>query len=372
MCKKVLFVATVTGHINAFHIPYLKMFKENVYEVHVASKGNQKIPYCDKHYDLQFKRFPLKKENYKVYKELKKIIEKNDYEIVHCHTPVGGVLTRLAARKRGNTKVIYTAHGFHFYNGAPVWNWLLFYPIEWYLAKYTDTLITINSEDYERAKRKFGNRCKDIQYIPGVGINIKRFNINMSKEKKKMYKESIGLNENDFVLTCIARLDRNKNQGFLIKCMKELIKENKNIHLLLVGIDELNGHYQQMTIKNGLEKNIHFLGNRDDIPELLEISNIVVSSSKREGLPINIIEAFASGKPVVALKCRGVNDLVINSENGYIVQDKNIESFCDTLKELIKRNDKISKNNKEKSNSYCLKNIEDLMKKIYFGIDYRK
>ena len=113
--KRVLFVATVTRHINAFHIPYLKWFKEQGYEVHVASNGNEKIEYCDKHFNLPFARFPLKVENIKTYKELKKIINDNNYEIIHCHTPVGGVLTRLAAKKarQNGTKVIYTAHGFY-------------------------------------------------------------------------------------------------------------------------------------------------------------------------------------------------------------------------------------------------------------------
>ena len=144
--KKVLFVATVTKHINSFHIPYLKWFKEEGYEVHVASNGNEPIEYCDKHYNLPFERFPLRKNNIKTYRELKKIINENKYEIIHCHTPVGGVLTRLAAKKarKKGTRVIYTAHGFHFYKEAPLLNWLIYYPIEKWLSRYTDCLITMN------------------------------------------------------------------------------------------------------------------------------------------------------------------------------------------------------------------------------------
>ena len=148
---RVLFVATVTSHINAFHIPYLKWFKEQGYEVHVASKGKQKIEYCDKHYEIPFERFPLKKNNIKAFRELKKIIDNNNYKIIHSHTPVAGILTRLAVRKarKSETKVIYTAHGFHFYKGAPLLNWLIYYPIEKICSRWTDCLITINSEDYE-------------------------------------------------------------------------------------------------------------------------------------------------------------------------------------------------------------------------------
>lgn len=358
--KKVLFVATVTSHINTFHIPYLKWFKEQGYEVHVASKGEEPIEYCDKHFNVSFERFPLKPQNLKAYKELKKIINENQYEIIHCHTPVGGVLTRLVARKarkKYNTKVIYTAHGFHFYKGAPKKNWLLFYPLEWYLSKYTDTLITINQEDFKRAQNKFGKRCKDIQYVPGVGIDTKKFDFEMPEDEKIRLKESLGLKKDDFVLTCVARLDKNKNQGFLIKCMHELVKEHKNIHLLLAGRDEINGYYQKMTKDLKLENNVHFLGNRSDIPQLLKITNILISASIREGLGMNLIEALYSNVPVIATDNRGHRDIV-----NKVVNINDIEEFCINVEKCKKDNTEF------KCENICrfeLKNILKRMEKIY-------
>ena len=230
---------------------------------------------------------------------------------------MGSVVTRLAAKKarKNGTRVIYTAHGFHFYTGAPLINWLLFYPVEWYLAKYTDTLITINHEDYNRAKKKFSKRCHDIQYVPGVGIDPKKFDFKMTKKEKHELRASLGLKDDDFVMIFPARLDKNKNQGFLIKCMPELIRENPKIHLLLPGQDELNGKYQNLAKKLGVEDNVRFLGKRDDVPRLLKISDLAVSSSKREGLPINMLEALESNLPIVALGCRGCNDILSNSIN---------------------------------------------------------
>lgn len=155
--KKVLFIATVVKHhIMAFHIPYLELFRKNGYEVHVAAKNDYEnkeecnIPFCNKLFDLPFERSPMKQNNIYVYKELKNIIHSNNYNIIHCHTPVGGALGRLAARnaQEKGTKVIYTAHGFHFFKGAPLINWLAYYPVERWLARYTDVLITINKEDY--------------------------------------------------------------------------------------------------------------------------------------------------------------------------------------------------------------------------------
>ena len=137
--KKVLFVATVVKlHIMVFHIPYLEWFKKNGYEVHVAARNDYDnkdeciIPFCDRFHDLPFERSPIRKNNLQVYKDLKNIIDTEQYEIIHCHTPMGGAIGRLAARsaRKKGTKVIYTAHGFHFFKGAPLVNWLAYYPAE--------------------------------------------------------------------------------------------------------------------------------------------------------------------------------------------------------------------------------------------------
>ena len=372
--NKVLFVATVTGHINKFHLPYLKLFKDHGWEVQVATGDDKEVKdYCDKKYNVGIKRNPLKIGNIKSIRKLRKVIDDEKFDIIHCHTPMGAVVARLAARKarkKYGTRVIYTAHGFHFFKGAPLKNWLLFYPIEKWLAKYTDTLITINNEDYELAKRKFGKRCKDIRYVPGVGIDVNRFKIKFSEVEKSDLRESLGLKKDDFILACVARLDRNKNQGFLINVMQELVKEKDNIHLLLAGKDEINGYYQNLVKEKNLDKNVHFLGSRNDVPEILSITNIVLSASKREGLPVNVMEAFASEVPVVALKCRGMEDLVVNGENGFIVENynENIKSFAKQIIELC--NDKklceqICKNNEIKAIDYDIVSIEKKMNDIY-------
>lgn len=192
--KKVLFVATVVKtHIMEFHIPYLKMFKEMGWETAVAAKNDYEvpedcvIPYCDTYYNIQFERNPMALGNIKAYKCLKKVIDEGEYDIIHCHTPVGAMMTRLAAkqaRKKG-TKVLYTAHGFHFFKGASAVNWLVYYPVEKWLSRYTDVLITINKEDYARAQTfKAGKVC----YVPGVGIILKDSPLDMLTEMKSFQK----------------------------------------------------------------------------------------------------------------------------------------------------------------------------------------
>ena len=374
--KKALYVATVDLHIRSFHLPYLKLLHDNGYEVHVATNGDEKFPNCDVKHQICIERSPFKVKNLKAIKELRKIIEKEKFDIIHCHTPMGSVVARLAARrarKKYGTRVIYTAHGFHFYKGAPLLNWLLFYPVEKWLAKYTDTLITINKEDYELAKKKFSERCHDIQYIPGVGIDTKKFDIKMTDKEKNELRQSLGLKKDDFILTCVARLDKNKNQGFLIDAMQEIVKGHDNIHLLLVGRDELNGYYQKKVKEQKLDKNVHFLGNRDDIPELLHIADVVVSASKREGLPVNVIEAFACGVPVVALECRGMKDLIKDGENGFIldIHTKKLDSeIVNRIVELYKLNNssinEIKYNNLNKAKEYIVENLQEKYRNIYF------
>lgn len=160
----------------------------------------------------------------------------------------------------------------------------------------------------------------------------------------------------------------NKNQGFLIDVIEKLVTKYNNIHLVLAGRDELNGYYQKIVKEKKLENNIHFLGNREDISELLSISNIVLSASKREGLPVNVMEAFANGKPVVALKCRGMEDLLYNGENGFIVYSHDIDDFVDCIMKLYNYSDlykKICKNNLARIKNYDIKSIEKMLFDIY-------
>lgn len=366
--KKVLFSATVDSHILAFHLPYLKYFKDNGYEVHVATNTDNSIPYCDKKIKISFERSPYKINNLLAIGKLKKVINEEKYDLIHTHTPMGSVVTRLAskkARKKFGTRVIYTAHGFHFYKGAPKLNWMLFYPIEKYLSKFTDDIITINGEDYELAKQKFKT---NVYYVPGVGVPEEKFNIKMSEKENEDFKKSLGLKKDDFVLIYIAELNKNKNQIFLVNAMKKIIEKYPNVHLLLAGKDSYNGYYQSITLKENLGDNIHFLGFRSDIPQLLEISDISVSSSLREGLPVNIMEAMCAGVPVIAVNARGVTDLIEHDKNGYVVKPDGIDDFVDKVFLLHDDKDiyrKFSAENKKKSDKYLLDKIMEDMKKIY-------
>ena len=366
--KKVLFVATITRHVVSFHVPYLQMFKEKGYEVHVASKGEEEIKYCDKHFNIPFERFPLNPKNLNSYKELKKIINDNQYSIIHCHTPVGGVITRLAARKarkQYNTKVIYTAHGFHFYKGAPLLNWIIYYPIEKICSKWTDCLITITNEDFELAKRKF-KKCKQIEHVCGVGLNTDRFDIEITEEDLEELRKEIGIEKDNIVLTYVAELNKNKNQMLLIKTMEQLIKKSDKYRLILVGDGNKKQEYEQYIIEHNLQEYIKILGRREDVPQILKLTNIYVASSLREGLPVNIMEAMYMGLPVIATDNRGHRELVENEINGFIV--KNQKELKESIEEILRAKQKykvLSQENRKRSKEYVLDKIQQQMKQIY-------
>lgn len=361
--KKVLFTATVDSHILHFHLPYLKMFKDEGYEVHVATNGQEEIPYCDKKYIISFERSPFKLNNLNAIKDLKKIINEEKFDIIHCHTPMGSVVTRLAAMKarKNGTRVIYTAHGFHFYKGASKINWLLFYPIEKWLSRYTDTLITINEEDYNLAKKKF--HSKKIELVHGVGVDPEKFNFEMSEEEKDKLREEIGIDKDDFVMIYPAELSKRKNQGMLLRCMAELVKENKKIKLLLPGLDSMNGMYQQMAKELDIEEYVKFLGYRTDIPKLLKISNLAVSTARQEGLPVNIMEAMVCGLPAIVTNCRGNRDLVQDGVNGYVVEIDDVQEFVNKIKIEIE-----NANIMYLESKFLIEQVKEQMSNIYFCI----
>ncbi|MFS0861510.1 glycosyltransferase family 4 protein [Fredinandcohnia sp. 179-A 10B2 NHS] len=332
--KKILFCATVDYHFKAFHLPYLKWFKEQGWEVHVAAEGDIELPFVCKKYNIPIQRTPLSLKNFTAYKELKKIIDQNNYQIIHCHTPMGGVLGRLAARtaRKNGTKVIYTAHGFHFCKGAPLTNWLLYYPIERLLASSTDCLITINSEDYELAKRhQF--KAGSIEHVHGVGVDLDKFRP-VDKIRRNVLRRIDDFNPKDIIMFYAAEINKNKNQQFLIKALSIIKDDIPNVKLLLAGDGILLEECRLLALKLGLLNQVEFLGLRNDIDMLLKISDIAVASSLREGLPVNVMEAMACGLPILATDNRGHRELVSNNENGWVLHPDDIVGFGEKLKEL--------------------------------------
>lgn len=330
--KKILFVATVPEHFLYFHIPCFKMLRENGWEVHAACSECRDIPECDKLFELPISRNPADKANIKAYRRLKEIVGKNNYDIVHCHTPMGGALARLASRRarKNGARVFYTAHGFHFCSGAPLLNWILFMPAEWFFSRMTDELITINDEDFKLAKRLM--RAENVRLIHGVGCDLERFRRPGVGEKERL-REEFGFKAGDKIVFYAAELNGNKNQGFLIEVINLLRKTEPRARLVLAGSDNMNGAYRKLAEDTGAP--VDFLGVREDIPELMRACDVYAASSLREGLPLNIMEAMATGLPIVAVNNRGHRALVKDGETGFIIEPGDKESAAESLERLL-------------------------------------
>lgn len=311
---RILYVATVVKtHIKEFHIPYLKMLKEMGWETAVAARNDYDdpnecvIPYCDTYYDIPFERNPFKPGNIKAYKQLKRVIDEGSYEIIHCHTPVGAMLTRLAAgdaRKKGS-KVFYTAHGFHFYKGASPINWMLFYPGERLLARKTDVLITITNEDYKRAQ---AFKAGEIKYIPGIGVNLDRFKKG-SPERATTLRNELGIPKDATVFLSVGEVNVNKNHKVAIQALPSF----PDAWYVLCGRGPLIDEHRKLAESLGVSDRVIMTGYRTDVVDFYSMADVFVFPSFREGLPVALMEAMATGLVCVASRNRGTDDLLEGS-----------------------------------------------------------
>lgn len=335
--KKILFVANVAKeHINKFHIPTIRVFRENGWIVDVACSGEENVPECDHQFRMCWKRSPFTIKTFIGIQDLKKIIGEGEYDIVYCHTPVGGLAARLAARsarKRG-TKVVYCAHGLHFFKGAPIVNWLVYYPIEKLLAHYTDVFFAVNREDFEQVKKRFSHQMKAL-LVPEVGVNFTRLDIEDKACVRETYRKELGIGKHTTALIYVAELIPNKNQKMLIDALQILRKQGEDVCLILPGPDHADGEFAKYADSLGLRDSVRFLGWRSDIGELMSAADICVASSIREGFGINLVEAMYCGLPVVATNNRGHAMIIEDGKNGFLVEVNDSGTMADKVRLLI-------------------------------------
>lgn len=368
--KKILFVSN-TANFSKFNKPYMKWCSENGWKVDYCAPNDEVVSECDNHIVLPIPRSPFSKGSLKCIKNLQKILEKEQYDIIHCHTPMGAVIARLAARKlfqQKKVKVIYTAHGFHFYKGAPLLNWLLYYPVEKFLLRYTDVLITINKEDYDYSLKKFSKYVK-VMFMNGVGVNLNRFS-KVTAEENLEIRNQLGYKQDDFLITVVAELNVNKNQIMLINSLSEIRQQIPNLKVLFLGKESLLIARNKVN-ELGLSDTCEFLGYRKDVDLFTKISNICFSASLREGLPVNIIEAMACGKVCVCSVNRGHNSLIRDNENGLLFSSndssKMIENIVSIYKDLELGN-RLSEQAFEDSKQYAVEKAIDFMANVYISL----
>ena len=339
--KKVLFIANSDRHIKLCHLPYMKMFQDNGYMVHVATNSLEEIPFCDKKIDLKLKRNPYSFFNLIALRNVRRLVKSEDYDLISCHTPVGGFLGRCAVigrRKRLNTKVFYTAHGFHFFKNSGLISWIIYYPVEKFLSRFSDAVITMNNEDYNLANSKF--HC-DVYKIHGIGLDENRLRL-----KEKNVRRKLNL-KNKFVVTYIAEISKRKRQFEFLEKLKKY-KIDRDIVFLFIGDSYMNS----IDWKLKKYKNVKYIGFKDNIGDYINISDLIISPSSQEGLPQNILEAKYFNKPIIGMNIRGINDLLVDG-SGILVN--NLDEMIKKILEVKHSDRKFVHNNIDE---YKLKNVK--------------
>ena len=367
--KKVLFVATTAkSHINTFHLPHIKFLKKNGWLVHVATNGDEKVLNADKEFTLTISRNPFRIGNLFAIFELTNIIKNEKYDLITCHTPVGGVVARAAAFFAKSSPIIYMAHGFHFYKGAPFINYIYKF-IEMFLAHVTDAIITMNEEDFTAAK-KFTLRDNGKVYkISGIRLDTQKFsNVKVNKKSKR---ELLGINQNAIVLLNVAEMIKRKNQETILKAFSKI--DCDNAVLLICGRGKLENKLKRLTQNLGISHKVKFLGFRKDIYEILTVSDIFLFPSFQEGLPLAVIEAMATKLPIICSNIRGNKDLIQDNKNGFLVECKDISEWTKKIQLLCDNKHLRKKFGIESSKivfKYDLSNVISQMKQIYSEVLY--
>lgn len=372
--SKILFISNITNRITSFvtsSIEAAHCLDIDFYQT-ANWQGVEKaqIEVYEKAYDIKIKsvpisRNPLTKSNLVAYKELVELINQEKIDYIHCNTPTGGILGRLAGRKCKVKKIIYQAHGFHFYKGASKKNWLLYYPIEKWLAHYTDALITINNEDFELAKAKFKlhNNGK-VYYVPGVGINTTQYNFSENLRKEK--RVELGLEEKDIALISMGDLIERKNYDTAIRAISKA--NNPALQYFICGKGPEEENLKALAESLGVAKQIHFLGFRSDIKELLTASDVFLFTTKQEGLPRSMMEAMASGLPCIASKIRGNTDLLEGTDGGFLCETTDVSAYAEKLNLLADDKalrEQMGKNNLVAIQKFSTETVNEEIKKVY-------
>lgn len=367
---KILYVASIEDHVKAFHIPIIEEMVKNKNEVYVYSKTTCGTSYINngvKYININFSRAPLTLNSLKVSLQLFKLLKKEKFDLISTHTPTASALIRIAAFfSNSKAKIIYTAHGFHFFKGAPIKNWILFYCLEKILARVTDVLFVMNEEDFEMSKKFKLRKNGIIKRIPGIGINVEKYK-KLDEKIREEIRESIGVNKDELMLISVAELSDRKNQIQLLEALKN-IDENQ-IKLFLVGEGEKKKEYEVFITKNNLNKRIKLLGERKNINELINASDLVCLTSKHEGLPRCILEAMAVGKPALVSDVRGNNDLINHLENGLLVPLQDIKKTEEMIKYSFSNKEHLKKmgiNSLKRIENYKEEVVIDIIRKTIF------
>ena len=363
---KMLYILNTTKRVNNFSYSSMLAAQDLGFEFHIAGNWtgysnaseieSDEKKYGIKIHQIDFVRAPYHPKNIKAYKQVVELIKKEKFDIIHCNTPVGGVIGRLAGKRCGIKHIIYQAHGFHFFKGAPIVNWLVYYPIEKFLARFTDVLITINKEDYELAQKKMP--AKHVCYVPGVGIDLDK--IRSVQANRNEIRKSMGVPEDCILITSVGELSKRKNHQVVINALAKL--KNPKVHYAVAGQGPLLNYLTNLVKKLGIEQQVHFLGFRRDIYQIYKASDIAALPSLQEGLSIALMEAMAAGLPCIVSEIRGNSDMIDRCKGGFLCNPTNSTDFAEAIKNMRLE---MGENNQNTIKKYSIQIVKQKMMDLY-------
>ena len=372
MIMKMLYITNLATKIGGFSLASINASREQNIGFHIAANFNsaskKQIDEDQKTYGvsihhIDINRSPFSLENLKAYRQIVELIKKENIDYIHCNTPVGGILGRLAGKKCKVKKVIYQAHGFHFYKGAPKQNWIIYYPVEKWLARYTDMLITINREDYELAEAKMRlKKGGKVYYVPGVGIDAEKIrNMIFDRDAKRC---ELGIAPEQIALLSVGELNDNKNHETVIRAISCL--RNDNIVYIICGKGEKEEKLKNLAGELGV--NLILAGYRNDIAQIYKSCDMFVFPSKREGLSRSKMEAMAAGLPVICSDIRGNTDLINDGQGGFLCNPHDTKRFAEKIDELswnVELREKMKNINLENIKNFSIDVVNKKIQCIY-------
>lgn len=328
-------VLLITNKVNTYALgfqniinPLIQLGHEVVWAADFSRfNGDKNIIPC-KIIQISINSNPINKGNIDAYKTLKKVIIEEKIEAIQCNTPIGGLLGRLVGKRMKVPIIIYAAHGFLFFKGAPLINQTLYKWEELFLAHYTDVLITITQEDYNAAQKFHLRNGGKLYLIHGAGIEVGK-SVTVDKTKKR---EELGIPEDAFVLVSGGFLNKNKNNHVIIRALGK-IKDDK-VYYVVCGDGEELDTLKILAKKNGVENRVLFLGFRTDFAEIMAVCDVFVMPSFREGVPRSLLEAMDLGLPCIGSRTRGIKELIGENEGGYLCNPRNPDDFVAAIMKL--------------------------------------
>ncbi len=384
--KQVLIITNQSGFLWKFELENVKILQSMGYQVHYASNRSEVGYSFDpeelknmgvKYHDIEIARSPyMLGMNYRAFCQLKEIIENEHIDLVHCHTPVGGVLGRVVAvSTKRKPRVIYTAHGFHFYKGAPIINNVLYKSVERLLAPLTDALVLINREDFDSAQKFRLRKNGKVYQLPGVGIDLKSFTP-IDRKQKQEQKKSLGIDENSFFILSVGELNKNKNHTTIIRAIKKMKDDNSNNRRIVYGICG-DGFFMEdtkhMVAELGLSEDVVFFGYQMDIRKYYAAADITIFPSIREGFGMAAVESLAMGVPVIAADNRGTREYMVDGKNGVVCDAMNLEAYIRGIETFLymdeQRYEEMSKFSVDSIQHFSNQYSNSIMREVYEYID---